>query len=358
MKEVKKDDYIFFYRLQGINFLGAEMMLRGYVEPELLLLFENNEVVSYLPRSAVEKTKKIGLRLIKNQESLNGYLMEFRTIIKQIPEYKNKFEAEQISPALFDEFINFGYTISKLYSYCEWFYTELLYQEDVDPLDRRKMEDMKQDGRKALNEAFFEPGNMYGLMTRKIARHFNASLSAVERNSLDELKKSLISGQFKDSPARKNRYGLYADNNQVVELAGKDLDKIMALFIVDVADVKEIRGVTANKGNISGKASVIPPIYDDFSQMDALMISMPQGAILVAATTSPELIPACKKAAAIVTDEGGMGSHAAIVSRELNIPCIVGTQFATKTIRDGDTIEVDANKGVVRIIKRYEDSTA
>jgi pyruvate,water dikinase len=59
---------------------------------------------------------------------------------------------------------------------------------------------------------------------------------------------------------------------------------------------------------------------------------------------------ACRKAAAIVTDLGGLVSHAAIVSRELNIPCIVGTKHATKIFKDGDMVEVDTQTGVVRKI--------
>ncbi|OGI42784.1 MAG: hypothetical protein A2593_02385 [Candidatus Moranbacteria bacterium RIFOXYD1_FULL_44_9] len=58
-----------------------------------------------------------------------------------------------------------------------------------------------------------------------------------------------------------------------------------------------------------------------------------------------------KKAAAIITDEGGLTCHAAIVSRELKIPCIVGTKIATKIFEDNDIVEVDATKGVAKIIK-------
>ena len=54
-----------------------------------------------------------------------------------------------------------------------------------------------------------------------------------------------------------------------------------------------------------------------------------------------------KKAAAIVTDEGGLTAHAAIVARELSIPCIVGTKFATRAFKDGDMVEVDADRGIV-----------
>jgi pyruvate,water dikinase len=58
-----------------------------------------------------------------------------------------------------------------------------------------------------------------------------------------------------------------------------------------------------------------------------------------------------QKAAAFVTDEGGLGCHAAIISRELKKPCIVGTKIATKVLKDGNLVVVDANKGTVKILK-------
>jgi pyruvate,water dikinase len=79
---------------------------------------------------------------------------------------------------------------------------------------------------------------------------------------------------------------------------------------------------------------------------------MQEGEILVAITTGPELIDACKKAAAIITDIGGMLSHAAITAREFNIPCIGDTQYASKILKTGDMVEVDAEKGIVRVIKK------
>lgn len=72
-----------------------------------------------------------------------------------------------------------------------------------------------------------------------------------------------------------------------------------------------------------------------------------KGEILVTTMTEPNLINVMKKAAAIVTNQGGMTSHAAIVSRELNIPCVVATFHATEIFKTGDIIEVDANKGIV-----------
>ena len=79
---------------------------------------------------------------------------------------------------------------------------------------------------------------------------------------------------------------------------------------------------------------------------------MKQGDILVTTMTSPEFVIAMKKASAIVTDQGGLTSHAAIVSRELKIPCIIGTKIATKVLKDGQLVEVNANHGWVKIIKQ------
>ena len=72
--------------------------------------------------------------------------------------------------------------------------------------------------------------------------------------------------------------------------------------------------------------------------------------------TRPEFVPIMKKATAVITNEGGITSHAAIVSRELNIPCIIGTKRATKVLNNGDMIEMDLKKGEIKIVKKYAKS--
>ena len=73
-----------------------------------------------------------------------------------------------------------------------------------------------------------------------------------------------------------------------------------------------------------------------------------EGDIILSRNTNPSIMPALVKCAAIVTDEGGIACHAAIVSRELNKPCIIGTKIATRIFKDGDVVEVDAVKGLIR----------
>lgn len=110
------------------------------------------------------------------------------------------------------------------------------------------------------------------------------------------------------------------------------------------SDIQIIKGTTACLGKAKGKVKII------ITQEDQK--KMNKGDILVSPMTTPRLLTAIKKAAAIITDEGGMTAHAAIVSREFNIPCIVGTKVASKILKDNDLIEVDANKGTVKIIAK------
>lgn len=70
--------------------------------------------------------------------------------------------------------------------------------------------------------------------------------------------------------------------------------------------------------------------------------------ILVSGSTRPEFLPLMWKATAFVTDAGGMLSHAAIVARELRKPCLLGTETATRVFKNGDRVEVDAEKGIVK----------
>lgn len=106
--------------------------------------------------------------------------------------------------------------------------------------------------------------------------------------------------------------------------------------------VTVLRGTTAHPGFLHGKVRIVITR----EQQEA----MRKGEVLVSTMTTPYLMEAVRKAAAIVTDEGGLTAHAAIVARELNIPCIVGTKVATKVFKDGDLVEVDAIHGSVRKI--------
>jgi len=123
----------------------------------------------------------------------------------------------------------------------------------------------------------------------------------------------------------------------------------MALFKEPVLVEKkiennQIKGVIAYKGKKIGTAKIVNTVAD--------LHKVNEGDVLVAPMTFPSFIMAMNKASAFVTNEGGITCHAAIVAREMRKPCIVGTKNSTKVLNDGDLVEVDAEKGIVKIIKK------
>jgi phosphoenolpyruvate synthase/pyruvate phosphate dikinase len=132
-----------------------------------------------------------------------------------------------------------------------------------------------------------------------------------------------------------NKEIIYNDKDKVEDFIGLVSHK-------STHSAKSVLGVTAQKGKSKGYVKIILN-PNHFSKMEA-------GDILVTSMTTPEYVPLMQKASAVVNDIGGLLSHAAIISRELGIPCVIGTRIATKVLKDGDLVEVDADKGIVRMI--------
>jgi phosphohistidine swiveling domain-containing protein len=107
-------------------------------------------------------------------------------------------------------------------------------------------------------------------------------------------------------------------------------------------ETKLIKGQSAFVGKVIGRVKIIKRIEE--------VSSLKEGEVLVSPMTIPAFLPAMKKAVGFVTDEGGITCHAAIMARELKKPCIVGTKIATKVLKNGMQIEVDANKGIIKIL--------
>lgn len=144
----------------------------------------------------------------------------------------------------------------------------------------------------------------------------------------------------------KNGYGYVIAPHASFLVDGSRIDALKALVIPNESQhqVSELKGQIAFPGTVRGIVRVIP----DRRNAKELL----PGEILVTAMTSPDFVPAMRIASAIVTNEGGVLCHAAIMSRELRKPCIIGTKIATEVLKDGDFVEVDAEKGVVRILRR------
>jgi len=110
-----------------------------------------------------------------------------------------------------------------------------------------------------------------------------------------------------------------------------------------------IKGSGAFKGVVKGKVHVLEDVET--------VLKKRVNGIIVIPRVSPKILPAISKAKAWIVDEGGTLSHAAVLARELKIPCVVGTKIATKVLKSGNTVEVDAKRGIVTLLEKAELST-
>ncbi len=144
---------------------------------------------------------------------------------------------------------------------------------------------------------------------------------------------------------RKNNFVVCVAKKKLKIYSGKKAVEFAKRYLHEKEESiqKEFSGIIASPGVAKGFVKLIGDKKD--------LPNVKRGDILVAITTHPDYLFAMRRAKAVITDEGGLTSHAAIVSREFKIPCIVGTKIATQVLKDGQLVEVDANKGVVKVIK-------
>lgn len=191
-------------------------------------------------------------------------------------------------------------------------------------------------------------------LIREIGRRLFLSPIQVKHILPQEMENVLLNKKFdfhKINERIKYSVVLYEEARMVGEygeiriFTGKEARKIVKNKIQEEKlpkNLKEIVGQTAYPGKATGTVKLV------FNTDDIKKVEM--GDILVSPSTNPNLLPAMRHAGAIVTDKGGITCHAAITSRELKKPCIIGTGIATKILKDNQLVEVDADKGIIKII--------
>lgn len=190
------------------------------------------------------------------------------------------------------------------------------------------------------------------LLFDEIGKRLNISIDLVKKLLPTELKESLQTNhinkdllelRFENSILEINRGIIKVYQGSEVNVFWKNFEKYLEK-IEDSSNVIEISGQSAFPGKVDG----IVRIVSNAEEANAIN----EGDIIVAALTNQDMIIGIKRAAAIVTDTGGITSHAAITAREFEIPCVVGTEIATKVLKNNEKIEVDADNGIVKIIKK------
>jgi phosphohistidine swiveling domain-containing protein len=179
----------------------------------------------------------------------------------------------------------------------------------------------------------------------EIGKRMGITLDLVSYLTAGEIREFLTSGRKPDAGTvaeRVNGFMLFKRNGELICASGADIARYAAEIGFEKKESmgKEVKGTIGSKGKATGRVRIVL-VEGDLSKVS-------DGDVLVALTTNPAYTPAMSKAVAFVTDQGGITCHAAIVAREMGKPCIVGTQNATKVLKEGDLIEVDGDSGTVR----------
>ncbi len=188
---------------------------------------------------------------------------------------------------------------------------------------------------------------LWSFLFDALARHWNIPRDDIGYLTLDEIEKALkslslpvnvIISHRKQHPcvitSQENKL-----NVKIIDFPIPEQYPTIMLTLETPEKEQQIKGYIAYRGKVRGMVRIVHSYHD--------IKKIQPGEILVANTTHPTYVPGMQKAAAFVTNEGGIASHAAVVARELMKPCIVGTRIATKVLQDGDFVEVDADNGIV-----------
>lgn len=369
-------EYEPIFKLPYSNVFIINIFLGGYGEINPIVTLKNGKFEVFISKKQLNQCARVGFSCALR----DGFFKRFKDNLKIMIEELIGIKDEKIEDYDKKQFVNFlerlldsGTKFLKSYRITEYIYFSKIEEEisnyikgkysfedvlsdKVDlflwPESERKLADyiiamqhLKFELRKTINDCLMGPDSIIAKSIEQLV--IRTGREDAPCMTFDEIKNLLNGKEIKDVSGR-HVYAYITWDKEINDLniiSGGDAYRKIREMEKEIPK-NEVIGTVACSGYVKGKARIIPLSMEP----EKYLSKMKEGEILVSDTTGPEMMVIIPKAKAIVTDEGGMMSHAAIVSREFGIPCVVGTSYATKVFKDGDLIEVNANNGVVRKI--------
>ena len=323
--------YLQYYKdIAGANFNNFLLINKNGIVHSWRLESEYN---TFLKKLKNEKPDKF-LKLLNNLDKQNKKLLKFLDY-NNLQDYSNN--------ELLKIFSNFVGNYSKYFS----LFTLPKYFGMI--LDEKLLSaKIKTKLRKVRGVADYEKiqKKFLPLFFKELQKRFNISWElffyALPSEIINLLKSSQEINE-KELRQRKRLVGFLTRNGQKTKMfLGQAADNILKENIKN-GNYKEktIKGMTANGGIVTGRVKIV------LRESDLKNI---KNKIIVTPMTSIKFVPYLKGILGIVTNEGGIACHAAIISREMNVPCVVGTKMATAILKNNDKIKLDANKGLITVL--------
>lgn len=318
---------LYFYGMQRVS---------GKKYSSVLVIVKNGVAQGYLPELEYERLGNHLSGKFKKLKDAKRWANEFMqladkmyAIIEMNPE--NFLKKWQVSKNLYGDFGAYAEATKTVFD---------VSGERLSP----EIKKILADSRKYSEDFYSQSRQAYVRAAdwlKKPVRYQTENILNMTRQELIEFIKTKKLPSLNELQNRHKYCGVYFLGNKIIFLNRKEVKSIEAYWL-GAETRNELSGTIAFKGKVKGRCKIIK----NFKGAD-----IKKGEILVTGMTNPNFVPLMKKSGAIVTDGGGLLSHAAIVARELKKPCIIGTKIATQVLKDGDLVEVDANKGIVKIIK-------
>src|SRR3989344_7695577 len=361
----KKGSYVFICRFKELPYLISDLFMQGYAKHKPYYCYVNGFWYSYFTKESYGLALDEGLTKIKEDGWVKNFEFEYNSLVNKSSDFKIDLDkTKKLTKSKINNFFDYLKLLLQYYYPLEHFFTDKAFAESEKNESLRpavnKMGELKNFFREKLNEIVLYPNSLTQQYLQRISENYNVPFESLYFYSAEEISKipEGVRLSRKEIQGRSSKYAMYYDGEKYNYCSEKEADKIIEKIHEEPISDNVLKGISANKGKITAKARVLEYTLKDFGKTENLINSMQKGEILVTETTGPEIIKACNKAIAIITDEGGLLSHAAIISRELKIPCIVGTKFATSTIKTGDLLEVDADNGTVTILSKEDSGEA
>lgn len=353
------NNYELTFKVSGLSFLFTDMLTHGfrYLDP-LFTSNQEGQFCQYFTNEKMEYATKYGMTVFSKQNGFREYQANFTKFYEANIKVLNEIiEHRQLSKSSTRQFFKILSKFFTYYSKMDNQFTNLAYlyseEKPVIKNNLQRLSLFKDKARLWINNSSLDNESQFANLLNRICKEFKIDNSDLECYKVEDIIQ-LFHGIFlpdKEVQNRKLSYTIYYSEGQKYYITGaKSLDYINKISARQNMFLNsEIKGQVANKvqKKVTGKVRVINVDYSNLDLLNTQINEMIKGEILVAEFTAPELISACRKAKAIVTDIGGLLSHAAIVSREFNIPCLVGTHNAAKILKTGDDVAIDFEIGIV-----------
>jgi phosphohistidine swiveling domain-containing protein len=335
MKPYNKEKEWVHFLTRPTTLLGASLWSSWYESPEFSKVFKVSQDFLF-----IEQPKGI-VRAYRVKKQLDALWDKAEEIAKQPARCKKLFLKGQAYNKKAEEVLR-KKSITDLRKAVEFFWNVAIYSTTIPYLTYAKLNEIncKDEELMKLGE-HLRTKSLYPMLIDKIITPL--AMKKIERADLLTISE-IFAGKTEvpKERMRTDKLFVYQSISRKETIAWTDDNENIVNELEPVAKENEkIKGQVACSGKVKGIARVI-------LKMNEKAETFNEGDILVTICSSPDFMPVLSKAGAIVTDEGGITCHAAVISRELNIPCIIGTRTATRILKDGDMVEVDANNGTVK----------